>query len=302
MNRKLHPESDRQPNPWLQSVDLVGERRSFSGHRLRYHPVVPVDRLRLRLVLQHGVAQQLVMEHRTPDRVLATDILAVEHGKIEWPVRLLRGWNRIQCWAPGEPSKTFALDLVHRSPLREWLETVLFALAFALLIRTFLLQVFVLPIDSSMDSLSAGDRILVNRLHYALSRPATGDLAVLEYSRPRAPGEPADSVHGADARFVIKRIGAVAGQSLATRGHEIVVDGKALGPPFDSLRASAIPTAELPVDVPQTQVPPGALFLVSSNRSASGKPAVWWGFLTERSVLGRAFATLWPWNRRCWVR
>src|SRR5207237_799399 len=83
-----------------------------------------------------------------PGRVLASEIVSLDHGKAEWPVSLVRGWNRLRCSAPGESTKVFVLDVVLKSSLREWLETLLYALAFALLIRTFVLQVFVLRIDS----------------------------------------------------------------------------------------------------------------------------------------------------------
>ncbi len=290
MNRRLHPARATPLEPWLESVELAGEQRSFSGHRLRYHPFIPAERLRLRLALRSRSVQQVILEHAGHDQVLATEVLAVENGRIEWNVQLVRGWNRFNCYAPGEPSKTFTLDVVHRTQTREWIETLLYALTFALLIRTFLLQVFVLPVDSPMEASRAGDRVLVNRIHYAFSPPSSGDLAVLEYSQP---GQP---------RFVIKRVAGAAGQTLETRGARVLVDDRPLGSPFDSLEASGITSEELPNPVPRMKIPDGALFLMSTSQVTGSRPSAWWGFLTDRTVLGKAIATFAPWERRGWVR
>ncbi|MBI4870014.1 MAG: hypothetical protein HY814_00425 [Candidatus Riflebacteria bacterium] len=296
-----------QPAPWLESVDLIGERRSFRGQRLRYHPVVPVGNVRLSLRLRPGAAQQLMVEHRGPGQLIATDILSVVGGKVEWPVQLLRGWNRLRCSAPGESRKVFVLDLTHKTSWREWLETLLYALAFALLIRTFLLQVVVLPLDSRMEGLQAGDRILVNRVHPVLAGPEPGDLTILEHGaapRGHSPGEQAvlEHVSGPAARFTIKRIAAVGGQTIETAGASLRVDGVTLGPPFDSLGRSGIATADLPGPVPPTRVPHGQSFLVSSHQDAAGHTVCWWWFLADRSILGRGWAVFWPWERRCWVQ
>jgi signal peptidase I len=278
-----------EPAPWLESVDLVGERRTFPGRRLRYHPVVHVQDLKLRLGLRPGMAQQLVLEHRTAERLISADIVSVEANRVEWPVQLARGWNRLRCAAPGETSKVFVLDVTHKSELREWLETLLYALAFALLIRTFLVQVFVLPLDSPMGGLKTGDRVLVNRLHYLLASPSAGDLAIFEHS----PGGP--------ARFVIRHVAATPGQNIEAHGSGLQVDGLPIGPPFDQLKTLGVSEAELPADISPTRVPEGSAFLASSTRDAGGHAGVWWGFLEDRALLGRAWAIFWPWERRGWL-
>lgn len=276
--------------PWLESVDLLGPNRDFPGARLRYHPVVPESRLKLSVVPTVREGQQLLLEHRAQGQLISSEVVGLQAGRLEWPVELLRGWNRLRVVVPGHSHRVFVLDVLHRTELREWVETLVYALAFALLIRTFLVQVFVLPIDSQLEQLLAGDRILVNRAHYLLTAPKQGDLAILEH----APG--------GSARFVVRRVAATPGHSVETSGVTIRVDGSPLGEPFSSLASSPIPTESLPVAVPLLQVPDQAYFVVGSTPDTKGRVSCHWGFHDSRAILGHATALFWPWDRRRWIR
>jgi signal peptidase I len=68
-----------------------------------------------------------------------------------------------------------------RQRLRWWQESVLLAvvvLCAALLVRTFLFELFLIPSGSMEQTLQVGDRVLVNRLVYDFRDPRRGEIVV----------------------------------------------------------------------------------------------------------------------------
>ncbi|MCE7066034.1 signal peptidase I [Dyadobacter sp. CY326] len=60
-----------------------------------------------------------------------------------------------------------------KSPIREWFDSVLFAVVAALLIRWLVFSAFVIPTPSMENSLLVGDYLFVSRLHYGTTTPVT---------------------------------------------------------------------------------------------------------------------------------
>ncbi|WP_149243492.1 signal peptidase I [Dyadobacter sp. 32] len=60
-----------------------------------------------------------------------------------------------------------------RSPFREWLGSVLFAVVVATIIRWLFFSAFVIPTPSMENTLLVGDYLFVSKLHYGATTPAT---------------------------------------------------------------------------------------------------------------------------------
>ncbi|MCE6987680.1 signal peptidase I [Dyadobacter sp. CY323] len=60
-----------------------------------------------------------------------------------------------------------------KSPFREWVDSILFAVIAAALIRWLFFSAFVIPTPSMENSLLVGDYLFVSRLHYGSSTPVT---------------------------------------------------------------------------------------------------------------------------------
>jgi signal peptidase I len=62
---------------------------------------------------------------------------------------------------------------VSKSPLREWIDSVLFAVIAATVIRWLFFSAFVIPTPSMENTLLVGDYLFVSKLHYGATTPAT---------------------------------------------------------------------------------------------------------------------------------
>lgn len=58
-----------------------------------------------------------------------------------------------------------------KGPVREWLDAFVFAASVAFVIRTFLIEAFMIPTSSMERSLMVGDFLFVSKLHYGLRLP-----------------------------------------------------------------------------------------------------------------------------------
>jgi signal peptidase I len=172
------------------------------------------------------------------------------------------------------------------SPLRnalEWTAVIVGAVLIALLVRNFVVQSFQIPSGSMHPTLIEGDRVLVNRLSYRLHDINRGDVIVFSRpdSAPASPGEPED---------LIKRVIALPGETVEARDGKVYVDGKAVNEPYLD-EGTSTSNLDEPVEVPE-----GELFVMGDNRGNSSDSR-FIGTIPEESVIGRAFAIIWPLSR-----
>ncbi|MBY6275452.1 signal peptidase I [Symbiobacterium thermophilum] len=160
-----------------------------------------------------------------------------------------------------------------KSPLREVLETLVLALLFALIIRTFVVEVYQVSGSSMTNTLYDQERVLVNKFIYKLVRdPRPGDIIVFKY--PRQP-----------ERDFIKRVVAVAGDTVEMRGGVVYVNGE----PFNEA-----PTVRLSAgDFGPVVVPPDSVFVLGDNRSNS-EDSRYFGEVPLSHIRGLAVARIWP--------
>lgn len=178
--------------------------------------------------------------------------------------------------APGDEKNPPAAKPA-KSALREMAETVVVALLLALFIRTFLVQQYVVDGASMYPTLHDGDRLLVNKLVYRLRSPQPGDVIVVTDT----------SVKG---RQLIKRVVAVAGETVEVRDQHLLVNGKPVQESFTN------PTTPRFRDEEPTSVPPGTIFVMGDNRGGSLDSRSL-GPIALSQVQGKAAFLFWPLDR-----
>ena len=186
-----------------------------------------------------------------------------------------------------------------KSVVREYAETLGVALLLALVIRTFVVQAFKIPSGSMLPTLQIGDHLLVNKFVYGprlvvpltqwslghlpgWRQPRAGDVIVFIYPRER------------DKDF-IKRVVAVAGQTIEVHGTTVKIDGQPVEDPH------AHYSKRDHVDSGPYTVPPGHVFVMGDNRDES-YDGRFWGPVPLDDVKGLAMVIYWSWGGDQWVR
>ena len=160
--------------------------------------------------------------------------------------------------------------------LVEWVAVIVGALVVALVVKTFLFQAFFIPSPSMVPTLEVHDRVLVNKLSYKMHDVRRGDVVVFE----RLPEE-----HGA-IKDLIKRVVAIEGDTIESRGDTLYVNDQAVSEPFRN-------SAEIGPAVTKRTIPENQVFVMGDNRSNSSDSRVF-GPIDEDRIVGRAFVKIWP--------
>jgi len=174
-----------------------------------------------------------------------------------------------------QPPKAFS-----RAWWRENIESLVWAVGLALVIRTFIMAPFKIPSGSMRPTLLEGDRIMVNKFIYRFREPQRGDIIVFRY--PNDPKRP-----------FIKRLVGVSGDTVEIHEGRLMVNGKLLDHP-DMFRTNHYYNYGSYGQVQQPMTVPGASFYVLGDNSASSHDSRFWGFVPRRLLIGRAICIFWP--------
>ncbi len=172
--------------------------------------------------------------------------------------------------------------------LAETLEVLALALLMFIAVRA-VAQNFVVDGRSMEPTFAHGQLLIVNKLAYSsfdlswlplvegdewrpFGEPEAGDIVVFRF--PRDP-----------TRDFIKRIVAVAGQTVAVEDGIVYVDGVQVAEPYIDEPPNYA--------VPEQVVPGGSVFVLGDNRNNSYDSHSW-GMLEESLIIGRAELRYWP--------
>lgn len=160
---------------------------------------------------------------------------------------------------------------------RETIETVLWALVLALILRTFVVQAFWIPSGSMIPTLEPGDRVLVLKFWYSLPKvsPKRGQIAVFKY-----PVDP--------RRDFVKRIIGLPGDAVELKQGMLYVNGSAIFEPYVKNMDT--------YNMDEIIVPDKSYFCLGDNRPNS-QDGRFWGFVPSNFLRGPAVFRYWPLNR-----
>jgi signal peptidase I len=208
-----------------------------------------------------------------------------------------------------------------RSAVTEIPLLIVVAVVIALVLKTFLVQAFVIPSGSMENTIRIGDRVLVDKLTpWFGSEPTRGDVVVFKDPSDWLAGEkqaPDTSpaavgqlkrgltfiglLPSANDRDLIKRVVGVGGDTVkcCDRNGKVTVNGKALDEPY-LYPGNAPSTISFDVKVPE-----GRLFFLGDHRGLSADSRFhldeeFQGTVPLSDVVGRAVVIAWPfghWRR-----
>lgn len=159
--------------------------------------------------------------------------------------------------------------------LRESLETVIWAVVLALLLRTFIVQAFWIPSGSMLPTLLEGDRVLVCKFEYYLRPPKRGDVFVFKY-----PEDPSVDY--------VKRLIALPGDKFEVRSGVVWINDRQVDEPYVKFHDTY---NHAPLYVPEKS------YVALGDNRPNSADSRYWGFVPEKNIRGPVFFRYWPLNR-----
>ncbi len=161
----------------------------------------------------------------------------------------------------------------------EIVEITAVAFAAVFLIRTYLVQPFLVSGSSMVPNFSDGDYLLIDELTYRFRAPERGEVVVFRYPKN-------------ESVYFIKRVIGLPGDKVEIKDKTITV--------FDQKNPGGLKLDEkyLPGDLgpfgnAEFQVPEGSYFVMGDNRAYSFDSRSW-GMLPNSDVVGLVQFRLWP--------
>ncbi len=184
--------------------------------------------------------------------------------------------------------------------LREYAETLIWAVVIALVIRTFVVQAFVIPSGSMEDTLLIGDHILVNKFIYG-TRVPFADKRILKIRDPRRGDVIVFEFPPDRSKDFIKRVIGVPGDEIMIRDKVVYVNGVPYRNPHEMHSdPNVLSSIQSPRDnFGPVRVPAGDFFAMGDNRDNS-YDSRFWGFVPYKDILGEAFIIYWSWKKGSW--
>jgi signal peptidase I len=161
----------------------------------------------------------------------------------------------------------------------------------AVLLRAFVVQPYYIP-SASMEPTLHGcggcndDHVLVDKLSYRAHDIREGDIIVF-HRPPNAPNIP--------DKVLIKRVIGLPGDVVELKKGRVYVNGLVLDEPYVNEQCGA--NATVPLNgTSKWKVPGNDVFVMGDNRCHSDDSRAF-GPIATSSVIGRAFAIIWPIGR-----
>jgi signal peptidase I len=163
------------------------------------------------------------------------------------------------------------------------------AVVLLLSLRLFVVASFYIPSGSMEPTLHGcdhceDDMVVVDKLSYKFGHISRRDVVVFD----RPPNVPT-----AD-KELIKRVIGLPGDVVSAHAGRVYIGSEALNEPYVD------PACHGTTDFGPITVPPGRYFMMGDNRCISLDSRVF-GTVSSSSIVGRAFAVVWPVKRLSWL-
>jgi signal peptidase I len=202
-----------------------------------------------------------------------------------------------------------------KNPAADWTKSILMALALFFVIRTFLVQTYVITSGSMERTLLVGDMLVVNRLAIGSRIPGT-QIRIPGYSTPRRGDVLVFDPHHEVDMMLVKRLIGLPGDTLEMRNAALFLNDEPLDEPYlndvrrrddrspdmawqrEYLVASVDPDTYEPSrhDWGPIVVPDGYYFMLGDNRDES-LDSRYWGLLEAWRLEGRVLFKYFSYNR-----
>ena len=162
------------------------------------------------------------------------------------------------------------------SELKEWIISITAAVALAFLIRTFIVELYIVEGPSMKPTLQDAERLVVNKFIYRVRNPEKGEVLIFRY--PRDP-----------SRDFVKRVIATAGDTIEIKEGRVYVN--------DQLQREDYILEKTRTEYSKVTIPDGTVFVMGDNRNNSEDSRFSdVGFVPLDLIKGKAVLIFWPFD------
>ncbi|HOX28844.1 MAG TPA: signal peptidase I [bacterium] len=179
------------------------------------------------------------------------------------------------------------------SETKEWIKSIVIALVLALVLKSVVVQSYMIPTGSMEPTIMPYDRVFGNRFIYRLHDPAPGD--IISFRPPPAAVNSLEYLYAQDSQRgntkvipYLKRVIAVAGDTVRVHDGKVYRNNIPLDEPYIMEKPN--------YEFPTVRVPKDMVFVMGDNRCNSHDSHIW-GFLPKRNIQAKAFFRFWPVKR-----
>ncbi|MBM7646822.1 signal peptidase I [Scopulibacillus daqui] len=168
--------------------------------------------------------------------------------------------------------------------LYQWTAALIIAVAIASLVRGFLFTNYLVEGKSMMPNLQDGNRLIVNKIDYKMSKPHRFDVIIF---------------HATKTEDYVKRVIGLPGDKIAYKNDTLYVNEKPVPEPYLKEKKDELAAGQLTEDFTLkgytgvTTVPKGKLWVMGDNRQDSVDSRRF-GFIDMNQVVGKAVLRYWP--------
>ena len=160
---------------------------------------------------------------------------------------------------------------------KDWGISIIAAVVMALLIRTFIVELYIVDGPSMRPTLQHEERLVVSKFIYKLRDPEKGEILIFKY--PRDP-----------SRDFIKRVIAVGGDTIEIKEGRVYVNDQMLKEDYILEKTRT--------EYPKVTVPEGTVFVMGDNRNNSDDSRFAdVGFVPLDMIKGKAMLVFWPFDK-----
>jgi len=187
-------------------------------------------------------------------------------------------------------------ETMYHSPLQSFIDLIkilIAALLIAVVIRSFIIQPYVIPSESMLNTLQIGDRLFVTKFSYGIhlpfiekeifstGEPEHGDIIVFPFPQDKS-------------QDYIKRVVGIPGDVIEIRNKQLLRNGQHVK---EDYAIHADPNFSFRRDnMPPITVPPGKVFVMGDNRDYS-MDSRFWGLVDKDTIHGKALLIYWSSTR-----
>ncbi|MCL1914943.1 MAG: signal peptidase I [Eubacteriaceae bacterium] len=158
--------------------------------------------------------------------------------------------------------------------IREWIVTILVAIALGLALHFFVFERVSVLQTSMYPTLKDGEQLIMLKINYIIGKPKRGDIAIIRFD--------------ASQKYV-KRVIAMPGETIQITGNKVYINGEALDEPY-------LQSGLEYFDEPLVVVPEGSYFVMGDNRPGSSDSRQL-GCFEERDFLGKVVLRISPFTK-----